>query len=168
MAAAGGAGGAGKAVAADPFFIGQFPLTVDDKGRLLIPSEVRKELNEDRDGKSFILITGPNGQLWLYPETFYKERIAPRSSGATPDPDEMDYSLMLYGTSAKLTPDKAGRVLLPDIAVDREWLGRNVVLVGVREHLELWRREDWQEFLQQNKTRARELAARFRNRPTPA
>lgn len=163
--AAPGAGGWHAAEDGGPFFIGQFPLTVDDKGRMLIPSDVRKELDDDRDGKNFILITGPNGQLWLYPEKFYKERVAPEFGGPVPDADEMDYSLMLYGTSAKLTPDKAGRVLLPDIAVDREWLGKNVVLVGVREHLELWRLDDWQEFLRQNRTRARELAARVRNRP---
>ena len=145
------------------FFIGQYPLTLDDKGRMLIPADVRKELDQSRDGKAFFLITGSNGQLWLYPETFYKKHVAPRMVSPVPDPDELDYSLMLFSGAARLVPDKAGRVLLPDNAVDREALGRDVILVGVREHLQLWRKDEWDEYQKRNRPRTKELAARFKN-----
>lgn len=145
------------------FFIGQYPLTIDDKGRLLIPADVRKELDATRDGKAFFLITGSNGQLWLYPETFYKKYVAPRSLSPVPDPDELAYSLMLFSGAARLVPDKAGRVLLPDNAVDRETLGKDVVLIGAREHLQLWRKDEWEEYQRQNRPRTKELAARFKN-----
>ena len=145
-----------------PFFIGQYPLTVDDKGRLLIPSDVRKELNEERDGSGFILITGANGKLWLYPERFYKKHVAPRSIDPVPDPDALDYSLMLFSSAARLAPDKAGRVLLPDSAVDREELGREVVLIGAKEHLQLWRRDEWQAYRQEQMKRVPELARRYK------
>ena len=146
-----------------PFFIGQYPLTVDDKGRLLIPAEVRKELDPDRDGKAFFLITGANGQLWLYPEVFYKKYVAPRSIDPVPDPDELAYALMLFSGAARLVPDKAGRVLLPDNAVDREALGKDVVMVGAREHLQLWPRDEWRAYEAEQRKRVKELAARFKN-----
>ena len=149
-----------------PFFIGQFPLTLDDKGRLLIPSDVRKELDEERDGKTFILITGANGRLWLYPERFYKTHVAPSSIDPVPDPDALDFSLMLFSSAARLVPDKAGRVLLPDNAVDREALGKDVMLIGAREHLQLWRRDEWDAYRAEQMKRMPELARRYKNART--
>jgi MraZ protein len=155
------------APAADaPFFIGQFPLTVDDKGRFLIPSDIRKELDEGRDGKGLILITGPNGKYWLYPERFYKEQIAPKLREAVPDPTSIEYTLLLFSEAARLVPDKAGRVLLPETAVDRDQLGRDVILIGQREHLQLWRRDEWTEYLRQKKPQLAEIAQRFKAKQT--
>ncbi len=150
-----------------PFFIGQYKVTVDDKGRFLIPADVRNELDDSRadkgGSKNLILITGANGHLWLYPETFYKRYVAPKNRSPVPNADVMAYTLMLHSGSARLIPDKAGRVLLSDNAVDRQRLGRNCMMIGAGEHLELWAEEEWNEFVRQNRPRTAELAMRFKS-----
>ena len=55
-----------------PFFTGEFDLTVDEKGRLLIPSSVRNQLDEERDGLSLIILIGQNGKHWFYTQSYYK------------------------------------------------------------------------------------------------
>jgi MraZ protein len=40
--------------------------------------------------------------------------------------------------------DKQGRVLFPDKFLKRSGVGKDVTLLGVRDHLELWSRTDWE------------------------
>ncbi len=137
------------------------PLTVDEKGRLLVPAEVRRQM-ERGDESSFIIIKGQNNQIWLYPELYYEERVAPESDDATPDTDELDYMLNVLGQASRLTPDKAGRVVLPEGTVDRKRLGRDVMLVGVRNHLQLWNRSEYLDYRATKDRQRTEIAERYK------
>ncbi|MEM1011606.1 MAG: hypothetical protein AAGI46_05225 [Planctomycetota bacterium] len=148
-------------VSRGPFFIGEMPLTVDDKGRLLVPAEVRRQM-ERGDESTFIILRGKNHQIWLYPERYYEERVAPESDDPVPDDDELDYMLTVLGQASRLTPDKAGRVVLPEGTVDRKQLGREVMLVGVRNHLQLWNRQDYLEYRETKDRQRAEIADRYK------
>ena len=54
---------------------GEYELTIDDKKRLLIPAEVRKAIDPERDGKAFFLVIGKNRRIWLYPEKNYQNIV---------------------------------------------------------------------------------------------
>ena len=147
-----------------PFFTGEFELTVDDKGRLLIPSNVRNELDDERDGKSLMIVIGQNGKHWFYPENYYKEQVAPVTNEAVADPDLLNYMMLVFSSARPVTPDKQGRIVLPDDdSFDREGLGTKVFLIGMRNHLQLWPREEWIEHKKALKARANELAERYRS-----
>ena len=150
-------------------FTGAYELTVDDKGRILIPSDVRKELNEERDGKGLMLMLGQNGRPWFYAETYFRETIAPRSDDAVLDEDLHNYMLYVLSSARLVLPDKQNRIVLPDDDdYDRSGLGKEVVLAGVGNHLELWRRDDWKAHKAELRKRGGELAARFRQFQPPA
>ena len=51
---------------------GQYELTIDAKNRLLVPADIRRRLEPERDGTAFFIVTGDNGRLWLYPEKIYE------------------------------------------------------------------------------------------------
>lgn len=147
-----------------PFFTGEYPLTVDDKGRLLIPSDVRREIDEERDGKGLMIVIGQNDKPWIYPENFYKTRVAPESSEAVVDPDLLNYTLLLYSRARRVVPDKQGRIVLPDEGTfDRNSMGRELMLVGNRNHLQLWPREEWLTYRSQLVQQSQELSRRFRD-----
>jgi len=143
------------------FFMGEYDLLVDDKNRLLFPADVRKEFVADRDGPGLVILTGPNGKLWIYPERYYKAKIAKVRPTPVPDPTHVRYGLVLHSRMGKMVPDKQGRALLPENAVDRKKLGREVTLVGNHDHLQLWNRKEWQEFIRVEQERAEQLAAEF-------
>ena len=146
-----------------PFFTGEFDLTVDEKGRLLIPSSVRNQLDEERDGLSLIIVIGQNGKHWFYPETYYKQEVAPVTNDPVPDTDMLNYMMLVFSSARPVTPDKQGRIVLPDDdSFDRESLGRNVTLIGLRNHLQLWPRDEWIEHKKTLKARSGELAERYR------
>ena len=57
-----------------PLF-GNYELTLDEKNRLLVPSDIRKAWNPE-DAESLVIVPGVNRKLWLYTEKFYEQMAA--------------------------------------------------------------------------------------------
>ena len=149
---------------------GNYELTVDDKNRFLVPSEVRKKLDPERDGEAFFLVTGRDGRLWLYPERHYELLVSRDPSELTPSEDMLAFDRMMLGLASRVEWDKQGRVLLPDKALKRAGIGKEVTLVGARDHLEIWNRTDWDAEREQLEARRRDLVEKIRHdreKPTP-
>ena len=141
---------------------GNYELTVDDKNRILVPSEVRKKLDPERDGEAFFLVTGRDGRLWLYPERHYELLVSRDPSELTPSEDTLAFDRLMLGLASRVEWDKQGRVLLPDKALKRAGIGKEVTLVGARDHLELWNRADWESEREQLEARRRDLVEKIR------
>lgn len=123
---------------------GNYDLLIDEKKRLLVPAEVRKQLDPEADGDAFFLVTGSDGRLWLYPERHYANLVSQAPSELTPDEDVLAYDRMNLGLASRVEWDKQWRILLPERELKRAGIGREVTLVGNRDHLELWDRADWE------------------------
>ena len=93
---------------------GEYELTVDDKNRMLVPSEIRKQIDSQRDGEAFFLVMGVDGRPWLYPERYYEQLVSRDPGELTPTQDVLDYDRMNLGMASRLEWDKQGRVLFPD------------------------------------------------------
>jgi MraZ protein len=132
------------------FFIGEHELTIDEKNRMLVPSDVRGLMNPERDGDGFYVLIGSNRKPWLYAERYYDQLLAREAENLTteaelnPDKNRLDDWHRRFGMASKVNWDKQGRILLPDATLRRTGTGREITLVGVRNHLELWNRQDWE------------------------
>jgi len=122
---------------------GEYELTIDDKNRLLVPAEVRRQLDPERDGDAFFLVLGIDGRPWLYPERYYEALVSRDPGELTPGDEALDYDRMNLGLASRIEWDKQGRVLIPDKTLKRAGIGKDVTLLGVRDHLELWDRSGW-------------------------
>jgi MraZ protein len=131
-------------------FIGEHDLTLDEKNRLLVPSDVRKAMKPDRDGEGFYLIIGINRKPWLFPERYYEQLLEregetlPPEAELNQDPRRLDDWLKRFAMARRVAWDKQGRILLPETTLRRTETRRDVTLVGVRNHLQLWNRDDWE------------------------
>jgi len=129
------------------FLAGTYELTIDAKNRLSIPFAIRRKLHPEEHGQSFYLIPGRrSGTLALYPEKYYErlqENVPPDDALSE---EVFAFRQFEYAASALLEPDDQGRVLLPQRLLQRLGFGKDVVLIAVRDHLELWRREDFEAF----------------------
>ena len=148
-------------------FSGATLLSVDEKSRLLVPAEVRRKL-DDEDSAHWIIKIGNNGKLWLYPEVFYNAKVFGAADGAALEIDEIDPAQAqiewLISRSAdieRVTMDKAGRILLPDLWMSLTGIGRGeVVLLGVFNHLQIWSKAAYAERQMQKSIEATRAATR--------
>lgn len=122
--------------------LGEHELTIDDKGRMLVPSDVRKRLESFGESETLIVMNIA-GRAFLYPEKFHLQRFANVRVGIVPTVKEQMLLRALFGPSIRLTWDKQGRIQLPAKTIAGYKLDREVTLVCAGDHVELWNREDW-------------------------
>jgi MraZ protein len=126
-----------------PFFSGSHRLNVDDKNRLFLPQTVREAIDPATHGDAlYIAIT--RHALLIYPDKYYEDlanRLFPPD--ITPDEDLLLYKQQMFGALSKASYDKQGRLSVPEFALQRAGIQREVALVGMQDHLELWNRPDW-------------------------
>ena len=146
--------------------IGEHELTIDDKNRLLIPSEIRKSMNSDRDGDAFFLLLGLNRKPWLYPERYYEQMVFQAQPDIAPGEEQLDFDHMNFALASRLEWDSQGRLLIPDKTLRRTELSREVTLIGARDHLEIWNRADWDSRREQLLARSKEVVIRARQART--
>jgi MraZ protein len=139
---------------------GEYELTVDDKNRMLVPAEVRRSIDPERDGEAFFMVVGVNRIPWLYPEKTYEAMIAQVPVELTPGEDSLAFDQMNFAMISRLDWDKAGRVLIPEKTLRRTGIQKEVTLIGVRDHLELWNRGDWEIRREALLARSSEIALR--------
>ena len=101
-------------------------------------------MEPDRDGGAFFLVIGPDRRPWMYTERFYEQMVSELPTQMSPGLDRLAYDRRVFGTAAFLEPDKQGRVLIPETMRKRTALDREVTMVGVRDHLEIWNRPEWE------------------------
>jgi len=123
---------------------GNHDLTIDEKGRLLIPAEFRRALESNTDGSNFFLVIGIDSRIWIYPERVYKALVAQRQQDLMPSYDRLDFEDIYFGMASPVECDKQGRVLIPEKMLRRTNTSREVTVRGAGSYLKIWNRADWE------------------------
>jgi MraZ protein len=118
-------------------FTGEYEHTIDDKHRVAIPSVIRSRLDKAGHGPTFYLSPGPNGFLWIWPERTFERLVEALEQSLLPDEETMAFEELLFSQSVPLEMDRTGRVRLPERLLTEHGIGSKVVILGVRNHLEL-------------------------------
>ena len=140
---------------------GEHELTIDEKNRIVVPAEVRNSIEASRDGEAFFLIIGPNRKPWVYPDRYYQSLVSQKAEQElTPDDDLLLFDQMNFAMASRAEPDKQGRLTLPEKLLRRTGIEREIALIGVRDHLELWNRAEWEARFQENLQKLPEIAQR--------
>jgi len=150
---------------------GEYQHVIDAKSRVLISNKLRSQIDADEHGSNFYLVLGANGILCLYPEKYF-EQIALSVAPQTAAPDEaVAFERMSFALASKVELDAQGRLLLNERLRKRAGLKDQITLVGVRDHIELWNNEDWEQYLsdhmaqyQKQMSQARQFVLQRQNR----
>lgn len=124
-------------------FTGEYEHTIDAKKRLAIPAEIRGRWRPEEDGAGWFAVPWRNGLIRLYTERGFHDRALSGKLTLTPDEDEAELQATLFGLSARLEMDAAGRVRFPEEMLELVGLSGEVVLVGAGDRLEMRDRAAW-------------------------
>ena len=126
---------------------GTHPRTLDDKNRLTLPKRVRELLG---DPAPLFVTPGPDQSLWLYTQAELERLAEQLDRSPATDSEARVFRRLYFAQTEQVDMDRTGRVLVPDRLVRFAGLQHEVVLIGVRDHLELWDAARWQQFVEQN------------------
>jgi MraZ protein len=129
---------------------GTHPRTLDDKKRLALPRRVREQLG---DPHTLFVTPGPDQCLWLYTQDGLERLAEKLDRSPAADAEVRVFRRLYFAQTEAVDVDRNGRVLIPDRLVQFAGLQHDVVLIGVRDHLELWDGQRWQQYLATNAPR---------------
>ena len=118
--------------------IGEYSYAIDDKGRLNFPPKFREAM-----GGTFIVTRWLDDCLVAFPEDEW-ERISALLSEKSMVKSR-DVQRFLYATAVEASPDKQGRILLPANLRQHAKLEKDVTVIGVGRHAEIWNTQAWQQ-----------------------
>ena len=115
--------------------------TLDDKRRLAVPKRVKDDFAEE-NLDSLIIAPGTEKSLVVYTPIGF-DRFAARLSGA---PEHQRYLRLFYASAERVEFDSQSRVRIPDRLADYAGLKRDVYLLGVQDHAEIWDKDAWDSY----------------------
>ena len=125
--------------------LGEYEHTLDDKNRLTLPAKVRQAL-----GGGVVVTRGMDGCLFVFTREAWDEFVVARLQGLNPFSREArQMSRFMFAGATETEVDKQGRIMLPPALIEHASLGREVVVAGVRDHVEIWGREAWRKQLEE-------------------
>jgi len=138
-------------------FLGEYDHTLDDKNRLTLPARFR-----DAFAAGVVVTRGMDGCLSVYTQDAWEHFVSVRLEGLDPFSREArQMSRFLFAGAAEAEPDKQGRIMLPPVLIQHAKLEREVVVAGVRDHVEIWDRAAWRKHLEEVEGSAELVAERL-------
>ncbi len=124
--------------------------TLDDKKRLALPRKVRDMMQDP----ALVFITpGPDQCLWLYTQNELEALAERMDAVPATDGEGRVFRRLYFAQTESVEIDKSGRLLVPERLAQFASLDKEVVLLGVRDHLELWDMKRWKKYLTANAPR---------------
>jgi MraZ protein len=137
--------------------LGEFEHTIDDKNRLTLPAKFRQALSG-----GLIITRGMEGCLSCYPAADWQRLVESRLARLDPLSKEgRQMHRYFYSGASEAEPDKQGRVMLPTSLARNAGIGRDVVVAGVGDHLEIWDRAAWRDHVKEFEGSAEDVAERL-------
>lgn len=126
-------------------FRGRFEHTIDEKGRLSIPSKFRETLSVR--GENELILTDFDSCLTAYPRDEWRELEEKMKKLSMIQKDVRNFLRLFYSSATEAPLDSQGRILIPPQMRERAKLDREVVLLGLLNKIEIWDKKSWQEFI---------------------
>lgn len=121
-------------------FLGEHRYTLDDKGRVTLPSAFRDDLSD-----GCVVTRGRDGNLWLFPLATWNEKVLAGFAGlSTVDAGVRSARRFFLASASEEKPDAQGRIRIPQSLRDEAGLDKDIVFTGDVDRVEIWSAEAWE------------------------
>ena len=122
-------------------FFGSYTHNLDDKGRLVIPSKMRDEL-----GLKAYILKGFDGALSIYKESDFQRLVNELQNLPFNKKNSRAYLRIQLASACELDIDRQGRALLPTQLLNKYQIGKEVIVIGALDHIEVWNKKDYETY----------------------
>ena len=126
-------------------FIGEHQHTLDEKGRIIIPSKFRADL-----GLEFVMTKGLDNCLFIYPKSEWEILEAKLKTLPLTSKDARAFVRFFFSGASESTLDKQGRVLIPSNLREHSRLDKEAVIIGVSTRIEIWSKDHWDNYIDED------------------
>lgn len=141
-------------------FYGEYQHSLDNKDRVIIPAKFR-ELFKEHFIEKFFITRGLDQCLFVFTEETWKQQEKKFRELPFTKSEARKFNRLYFSGAVEVIADKQGRVLIPDYLKSYAAISTDVVIIGVSDRIEIWAKEKWNEFFDQNKGQFEDLAEKL-------
>lgn len=134
-------------------FMGEYHHSIDEKGRLIIPSKFRNEL-----GESFVVTRGIENCLFVYSLPEWEKIVIKLKTLPFTKKDARNFTRFFLSGATTVEFDKQGRINISSPLANYANLEKECVVVGVNDRLEIWSLDSWNKFFEDNQDNLSDIA----------
>jgi MraZ protein len=143
-------------------FAGEYLCKLDEKGRFIVPSPIREQV--EADGEAVMFLKGPEQSLLLY-STKEWEKVLERTRTSLDEDQSRLFMHFVVSEAGSSDIDKTGRILIPGrlrklVPVDED---QEIILVGLYHRMEIWNPSDWRRYIARTEDRYEQNMAKIQN-----
>ncbi len=139
-------------------FMGEYHHTIDEKGRIIIPSKFREDL-----GEKFIITRGIENCLFVYSLSSWENITNKLESLPFTKKDARQFVRFFLSGATTAEFDKQGRVNITSPLISYANLQKDCVVIGTGDRLEIWSQEDWNAFFDSASSNMSDIAENLFN-----
>jgi MraZ protein len=122
-------------------FFGTYTPRLDDKGRLFLPAKFRDELSE-----GLVVTRGQERCLYVWSMAEFGKLTERLRAMPVTNKGARDYVRMFFAGASDETPDKQGRITVPQMLRDYASLSKDCIVIGAMDRIEIWDATSWQTY----------------------
>jgi MraZ protein len=126
-------------------FSGRYEFTLDDKGRLSVPSKFREVLSVNFEMK--LILTNLDSCIVGYPDKEW-EAVQERISSVSTK-EARTFLRFFYSGVSECPIDRLGRILIPQSLRNYAGIKKSVVVIGMNRKIEIWAEEAWMDLVKE-------------------
>jgi len=123
-------------------FLGTHTPRLDDKNRVILPAKFREALSA-----GLVMTKGQDRCLVVWTHEGFADYAARLRAGSQTNEKTRAYTRVLFASAYDETPDKQGRITIPQSLRDYAGLTRDCVVVGADTRIEIWDSVAWEAYL---------------------
>jgi MraZ protein len=124
--------------------IGEYEITLDPKGRFLLPAGFKRQLAEGDDVR-FVVNRGIEKCLSIYPMSSWKPLSEKIDKLNDFNPKVREFKRLFLNGATFVEPDSIGRILIPARAKEYAGIQKDAVMMGMGEKMEIWDKNKYDE-----------------------
>ncbi|NGZ08231.1 MAG: hypothetical protein CV088_02455 [Nitrospira sp. LK70] len=143
-------------------FAGEYLCKVDEKGRFIVPSPIREQI--EAEGQTVMFLKGPEQSLLIY-STREWEKVLERTRTSLDEDQSRLFMHFVVSEAGSSDIDKTGRILIPGrlrklVPVDED---QEIILVGLYHRMEIWNPSDWRRYIARTEDRYEQNMTKIMN-----
>lgn len=143
-------------------FAGEYLCKLDEKGRFIVPSPIREQI--EADGETVMFLKGPEQSLLIYSAKEWA-KVLERTRTSLDEDQSRLFMHFVVSEAGSSDLDKTGRVLIPSrlrklVPVDED---QEIILVGLYHRMEIWNPGDWRRYIARTEDRYEQNMAKIQN-----
>ena len=122
-------------------FMGEYHHNIDDKNRLVIPSNYRSSL-----GETFIVTRGLEKCLYIYTQSEWQKIVDKLANLPFTKKDARIFIRSFFSAAASCNLDRQGRINITSQQAIYADLTKECVIIGANDRIEIWSKDNWDKF----------------------